>query len=70
MIPACHLFYEMLTSKGQLVVIVSDDYACQIYVTHEPNENRLFPLVHRGKGNRLAPVCYIKQEKLARCDAQ
>ena len=69
-IPARHLFYEMPTSKGQLVVIVSDDHAGEIYVTREPNENRVFPLVRRGKGNRLAPVCFVEQRRLARCDAQ
>jgi hypothetical protein len=65
-----HLFYKMPTSKGQLVVVISDDHAGEIYVTHEPNENKVFPLVQRGKGNRLAPVCFVEQRRLARCDAQ
>jgi hypothetical protein len=44
-IPTCHLFYEMPTSKGQLVVVISDDHTGEIYVTCEPNENKVFPLV-------------------------
>jgi hypothetical protein len=37
-IPTRHLFYEMPTSKGQLVVVISDDHAGEIYVMCEPNE--------------------------------
>ncbi|KAF8692456.1 hypothetical protein AX14_002492, partial [Amanita brunnescens Koide BX004] len=54
-IPARHLFPEKPTSKGQLVVVISDEHASEIFITCKPNENLVFPLVHRGKGNRLAP---------------
>jgi hypothetical protein len=67
-IPSRHLFYEMPTSKGQPVVVISDDHAGEVYVTREPNANKVFPLVHQGKGNRLAPVCFVEQRRLARCD--
>ena len=66
----CHLFYKMPTLKGQLVVVISDDHAGEVYVTHAPDTNKVFPLVHWGKGNRLAPVCFVEQRRLARCDAQ
>jgi hypothetical protein len=69
-IPTRHLFPEKPTSKGQLVVVISDDRAGEIFVTREPNENLVFPLVRRGKGNRLAPVCFVEQRRLARCDAK
>jgi hypothetical protein len=60
-IPARHLFPKKPTSKGQLVVVISDERAGEIFVTREPNENLVFPLVCRGKGNRLAPVCFVEQ---------
>jgi hypothetical protein len=66
--PSRHLFYEMPTSKGQPVVVISDDHAGEVYVTREPDANKVFPLVRRGKGNRLTPVCFVEQRRLARCD--
>ena len=66
--PLCHLFYEMPTSKGQPVVVISDDHAGEVYVTREPDANKVFPLVCHGKGNRLTLVCFMEQRRLARCD--
>ena len=60
----------MPTAKGQLVVVISDDHAGEVYVTRAPDANKVFPLVRRGKGNRLVPVCFVEQRRLARCDAQ
>lgn len=69
-IPGRNLFPEMPTSKGQVVVIISDDRAGEVFLTQAPNEHGVFPLVRRGRGNKKVPVCSVEQKKLARCDVK
>jgi hypothetical protein len=48
------LFPDRPSSKGQVVVVISDDKAGEvdkvgeIFITHELNEIGVFPLVRRG----------------------
>ena len=73
-VPLMYLFPDVPSSKGQVVVVISDDKAGEvdkageIFITREPNEIGVFPLVRRGRGNRMKPVCFTEKKRLAICD--
>ena len=69
-IPARYLFPQMPTSKGQVVVVISGDNAGEIFVTRQPNENGLFPLSIRGRGNKRGMKYLVEPSRVARCDAK
>ena len=69
-IPQIYLFPDIPSSKGQHVVVISDDRAGEIFVTREPDGNGVFPLVRPGRGNRMNPVCRVEQKRLALCDSK